>query len=127
MFNYTNHTVMSEALERWEMELLRSVVPEICDILLRIEEKLRAEYPDSPMHILQDNRASMADLSVYMSQKVNGVAEIHTNILKTDLFREWEQRCPGKILNVTNGITPRRWLGLCNAELTNLIRGVIGE
>ena len=127
VFSYTNHTVMSEALERWDMELLRSVVPEICDILLRIEEKLRVEFPDSPMHILQDNRASMADMSVYMSRKVNGVAEIHTNILKTDLFREWEQRCPGKILNVTNGITPRRWLGLCDAELTSLIRGVIGE
>ena len=127
VFSYTNHTVMSEALERWDMELLRSVVPEICDIILRIEEKLRAEFPDSDLHILRDNRASMADMSVYMSRKVNGVAEIHTNILKTDLFREWEQRCPGKILNVTNGVTPRRWLGLCNAELTALIRSVIGE
>ncbi len=127
VFSYTNHTVMSEALERWDMELLRSVVPEICDILLRIEEKLRAEYPDSSLHILQDNRASMADLSVYMSRKVNGVAEIHTEILKNNLFREWNQRCPGKILNVTNGVTPRRWLGLCDPELTSLIRSVIGE
>ena len=127
VFSYTNHTVMSEALERWDMELLRSVVPEICDILLRIEEKLRAEYPDSPMHIIQDNRASMADMSVYMSRKVNGVAQIHTDILKKDLFREWDQRCPGKIVNVTNGVTPRRWLGLCDAELTSLIRSVIGE
>ena len=127
VFSYTNHTVMSEALERWDMELLRSVVPDICDILLRIEEKLRAEYPDSPIHIIQDNRASMADMSVYMSRKVNGVAKIHTNILKNDLFREWNQRCPGKIVNVTNGVTPRRWLGLCDAELTSLIRGVIGE
>ena len=127
VFSYTNHTVMNEALERWDMELLRSVVPEICDILLRIEEKLRADFPDSPLHILQDNRASMADMSVYMSRKVNGVAEIHTDILKNDLFREWQQRCPGKILNVTNGVTPRRWLGLCDAELTSLIRSVIGE
>ena len=127
VFSYTNHTVMSEALERWDMELLRSVVPDICDILLRIEEKLRSEYPDSPIHIIQDNRASMADMSVYMSRKVNGVAKIHTNILKNDLFREWNQRCPGKIVNVTNGVTPRRWLGLCDAELTSLIRGVIGE
>ena len=85
------------------------------------------EFPDSPMHILQDNRASMADMSVYMSRKVNGVAEIHTDILKNDLFREWQQRCPGKILNITNGVTPRRWLGLCDAELTSLIRSVIGE
>ena len=127
VFSYTNHTVMSEALERWDMELLRSVVPEICDILLRIEEKLRAEYPDTDLHILRDNRAQMADLSVYMSRKVNGVAQIHTEILKNDLFRAWNECCPGKILNVTNGITPRRWLGLCNAELTDLIRGEIGE
>ncbi len=127
VFSYTNHTVMGEALERWDMELLRSVVPEICDILLRIEEKLRAEYPDTDLHILRDNRAQMADLSVYMSRKVNGVAQIHTEILKNDLFRTWNECCPGKILNVTNGITPRRWLGLCNAELTDLIRGEIGE
>ena len=127
VFSYTNHTVMSEALERWDMELLRSVVPEICDIILRIEEKLRGEFPDSDLHILRDNRASMADMSVYMSRKVNGVAEIHTEILKNDLFREWNRRCPGKILSITNGVTPRRWLGLCDSELTSLIRGVIGE
>ena len=127
VFSYTNHTVMGEALEKWDMELLRSVVPEICDILLRIEEKLRAEFPDSDLHILRDNCAHMADLSVYMSGKVNGVAEIHTQILKDDLFRVWNERCPDKITNVTNGVTPRRWLGLCDAELTKLIRSEIGE
>ena len=127
VFSYTNHTVMGEALERWDMELLRSVVPEICDILLRIEEKLRQELPDSDLHILRDNHACMADLSVYMSRKVNGVAEIHSEILKNDLFRGWNEQYPGKILNVTNGVTPRRWLGLCDPELTALIRGEIGE
>ncbi|MBQ7737561.1 MAG: glycogen/starch/alpha-glucan family phosphorylase [Oscillospiraceae bacterium] len=126
-FSYTNHTVMGEALERWNMELLRSVVPEICDIILRIEEKLRQEYPDSGLHILRDNMACMADMSVYMSKKVNGVAEIHSEILRNDLFKAWNERCPGKIINVTNGITPRRWLGLCNPELTALIRDEIGE
>ena len=127
VFSYTNHTVMGEALERWDMELLRSVVPDICDLLLRIEEKLRAEYPDSDLHIIRDNMAQMADLSVYMSRKVNGVAEIHSEILKTDLFRGWYERTPEKFTNVTNGVTPRRWLGLCNDELTNLIREEIGE
>jgi len=127
VFSYTNHTVMGEALERWDMELLRSVVPEICDILLRIEEKLQQEFPGCDLHILRDNHACMADLSVYMSKKVNGVAQIHSEILKNDLFRRWNECCPGKITNITNGITPRRWLGLCDPELTELIRNEIGE
>ena len=126
-FSYTNHTVMSEALERWDMDLLRSVVPEICDILLRIEERLQRELPGRNLHVVRDNQARMADLSVYMSRKVNGVAAIHSRILRDDLFRDWNAVYPGKIVNVTNGITPRRWLGLCNAELTDLIRGEIGE
>ena len=126
-FSYTNHTVMSEALERWDMNLLRSVVPEICDILVRIEERLQRELPGRDLHVIRDNQACMADLSVYMSRKVNGVAAIHSQILRDDLFKNWDEAYPGKIVNVTNGITPRRWLGLCNAELTDLIRGEIGE
>ena len=126
-FSYTNHTVMSEALERWDMNLLRSVVPEICDILVRIEEQLQRELPGRDLHVIRDNQACMADLSVYMSRKVNGVAAIHSQILRDDLFKNWDEAYPGKIVNVTNGITPRRWLGLCNAELTDLIRGEIGE
>ncbi len=69
----------------------------------------------------------MADLSVYMSRKVNGVTEIHSEILRRDLFRAWNEKYPGRIVNVTNGITPRRWLGLCDPELTELIRSEIGE
>ena len=126
-FSYTNHTVMAEALERWDMDLLRSVVPEICDIIAMIEDRLQQELPGRDLHVLQNNQARMADMSVYMSKKVNGVAAIHTNILRQDLFRAWEQAYPGKIVNVTNGITPRRWLGLCDPELTDLIRGEIGE
>ena len=127
VFSYTNHTVMGEALERWDMDLLRSVVPEICDILLKIEERLQQEFPGANLHVVCDNQARMADLSVYMSRKVNGVAEIHSQILRDDLFRAWNEKYPGRIVNVTNGITPRRWLGLCNPELTELIRAEIGE
>ena len=127
VFSYTNHTVMSEALERWDMDLLRSVVPEICDILVKIEERLQKEFPGENLHVVCDNQARMADLSVYMSRKVNGVAEIHSQILRDDLFRAWNGKYPGRIVNVTNGITPRRWLGLCNPELTELIRAEIGE
>ena len=127
VFSYTNHTVMGEALERWDMDLLRSVVPEICDILLKIEERLQQEFPGANLHVVCDNQARMADLSVYMSRKVNGVAEIHSQILRDDLFRAWNEKYPDRIVNVTNGITPRRWLGLCNPELTELIRAEIGE
>ncbi len=126
-FSYTNHTVMSEALERWDMELLRSVVPEICDILVKIEERLQKELPDRNLHVVWDNQARMADLSVYMSHRVNGVAALHTDILRQSLFKEWDRAYPGRIVNVTNGITPRRWLGLCNPELTELLRQEIGE
>ena len=127
VFSYTNHTVMAEALERWDMNLLRSVVPEICDILLMIEERLQRELPESGLHVVCDNQARMADLSVYVGRKVNGVAKIHSEILKNDLFRKWYEHYPEKFENVTNGITPRRWLGLCNPELTSLVSGEIGE
>ena len=127
VFSYTNHTVMGEALECWDMDLLRSVVPEICDILEKIEERLQRELPGAGLHVICNGRARMADLSVYMSRKVNGVAEIHSEILRRDLFRAWNEIYPDRIVNVTNGITPRRWLGLCDPELTELIRSEIGE
>ena len=118
-FNYTNHTVMAEALEKWDLNLLRSVVPEIADILCRIEERLHAEHPE--LFVVRDNTAHMANLSVYMSEHVNGVARIHSEIIRQDIFRDWSAVYPDKFLNVTNGITPRRWLGLCNPELTALL------
>ena len=123
-FSYTNHTVMSEALEKWNLDLLRSVVPEIVDIILRIDEKLRSEHPG--LFIVQDNTAHMANLSIYVGSYVNGVAQIHTQILKDDCFKDWYAVFPERFQNKTNGITPRRWLGLCNPELTQLIRYRIG-
>ncbi len=124
-FSYTNHTVMGEALEKWDLDLLRSVVPEIVDIILRIDEKLRREHPD--LFIVRDNTAHMANLSVYVSTYVNGVAEIHSQILKDDLFRQWYRIYPERFQNKTNGVTPRRWMGLCNPELTQLIKYRIGD
>ncbi|MBQ5748677.1 MAG: glycogen/starch/alpha-glucan phosphorylase, partial [Oscillospiraceae bacterium] len=113
VFCYTNHTVMQEALEKWDMELLRSVVPEICDILEQIDRRLRNEHPDSGLYIINCGTAHMANLSVYLAHAVNGVAEIHSEILKNDLFRDWYRIYPERFQNKTNGITPRRWLGLC--------------
>ncbi|MBE6944504.1 MAG: glycogen/starch/alpha-glucan phosphorylase [Ruminococcaceae bacterium] len=123
-FSYTNHTIMTEALEKWNMDLLRSVVPEICDIITRIDNKLKSEHPG--LYILKDNTAHMAYMSVYVASYVNGVAEIHSQILKDDLFHQWYQVFPERFQNKTNGITPRRWLGLCNPELTRMIKYRVG-
>lgn len=126
VFAYTNHTVMGEALEKWDMALLRSVVPEVCDVIVLIDEKLKRDYPGSGLYIINDGRVHMANLSVYVSSAVNGVAEIHSEILKNDLFRDWYALFPERFQNKTNGITPRRWLGLSDPELCALFRSRIG-
>ena len=123
-FSYTNHTVMGEALEKWPLDLLGSVVPEIVDIICRVDEKLKAEHPG--LFIVKDNTAHMANLSVYVGSYVNGVAEIHSQILKDDCFKDWYAAFPERFQNKTNGVTPRRWMGLCNPELTQLIKYRIG-
>ena len=123
-FSYTNHTVMGEALEKWNLDLLRSVVPEIVEIILRIDERLKNENPN--LFIVRDNTAHMANLSVYVGTYVNGVAEIHSQILKDDCFKDWYHMFPQRFQNKTNGVTPRRWIGLCNPELTEMIREKIG-
>ena len=123
-FSYTNHTVMGEALEKWPLDLMRSVVPEIVDIICRIDQKLKWEHPN--LFIVKDNTAHMANLSVYVGTYVNGVAEIHSQILKDDCFKDWYHAFPERFQNKTNGITPRRWVGLCNPELSEMIREKVG-
>ena len=123
-FSYTNHTVMAEALEKWDLNLMRSVVPDIVDIILRIDERLKRENPG--LFIVKDNTAHMANLSIYVGSYVNGVAAIHTEILKNDCFKDWYHMYPQRFQNKTNGVTPRRWMGLCNPELTQLIRYRVG-
>ena len=123
-FSYTNHTVMAEALEKWDLNLMRSVVPDIVDIILRIDERLKRENPG--LFIVKDNTAHMANLSIYVGSYVNGVAAIHTEILKKDCFKDWYHMYPQRFQNKTNGVTPRRWMGLCNPELTQLIRYRVG-
>ena len=123
-FSYTNHTVMSEALEKWPLDLLGSVVPEIVNIIRMIDEKLKSEHPN--LFIIKDNTAHMANLSIYVGSYINGVAEIHSQILKDDCFKEWYYAYPERFQNKTNGITPRRWIGLCNPELTEMITEKVG-
>ncbi|MBR2888950.1 MAG: glycogen/starch/alpha-glucan phosphorylase [Oscillospiraceae bacterium] len=132
-FSYTNHTVLGEALEKWPLNLMRSVVPQIADIICRIDHKLRESMPmdfqerrDRKLFIVDEDIVHMANLSIYVGTYVNGVAEIHSQILKDDCFKNWYQVFPERFQNKTNGITPRRWIGLCNPELTNLIRENVG-
>ena len=128
-FSYTNHTVLGEALEKWPLNLMRSVVPQIADIICRIDHKLRTELPMDfqerrarKLFIVDEDIVHMANLSIYVGSYVNGVAEIHSQILKDDCFKNWYNMFPERFQNKTNGITPRRWLGLCNPELTSMVR-----
>ena len=134
-FNYTNHTLMSEALEKWHVDLIRAVVPNMLDIIYLINDHLIKELraKDVPedrinrMMIVRDGMVHMAHLATYVATYVNGVAEIHSELLKTSVLADWYAVFPERFLNMTNGITPRRWLGLCNPELTNLIADKIGD
>ena len=121
-FSYTNHTVLGEALEKWPLHLLRSVVPEIASIICMIDHKLRTEMPGTGLWIIQDDIVHMANLSIYVGSYVNGVAEIHSKILTDDVFNKWYKVFPERFQNKTNGITPRRWFGLCNPELVGMVR-----
>lgn len=132
-FAYTNHTVMQEALEKWDLTLLSSVCPQIVSIIRKIDAKFRREMKKagkdvtSSCCIILDGRVHMAHLAVYVSHAVNGVAALHSDILKKDVFKEWYQMYPDRFQNKTNGITQRRWLGLCNPELSSLIESKIGS
>ena len=131
-FAYTNHTVMQEALEKWDLSLLRSVCPEIVEMIRRIDERFRREMKELGKDVLPDRciiegkRVHMAQLAVYATHAVNGVAELHSRILKDDVFARWYEIFPERFQNKTNGITQRRWLGLCNPELCGLIASRIG-
>ncbi|MBQ6383689.1 MAG: glycogen/starch/alpha-glucan phosphorylase [Clostridia bacterium] len=131
-FSYTNHTVMQEALETWDLSLLSSVCPEIVNIMKRIDARFRSEMAErgeeitDSFCIIKDKRVHMAGLAVYATHATNGVAALHSELLKRDLFSRWYAIWPERFQNKTNGITQRRWLGLCNPELTELIAGKIG-
>lgn len=131
-FHYTNHTVMREALDQWDLSLLNAVVPKIAEIIENIQRRLERERSDKGMdartfpNIIENQCVRMAHLAVYVSAHTNGVAEIHTEILKNTLFKEWNQLYPERFINITNGITQRRWLGLCNPELCALLDRTIG-
>jgi len=133
--SYTNHTVLSEALEKWSADLMTQVIPEIYNIICLIANKCQEELmamgiPNetrAKMRIIDGNVVHMARLATYAATYVNGVAQLHTEILKRSLLKEWYQIYPERFLNKTNGITQRRWLGLCNPELSDLITEKVGS
>ena len=131
-FAYTNHTVMQEALEKWDLSLLSSVCPQIVSIIRKIDARFRSEMKKSgekitpSLCIILDGRVHMAELATYAAHAINGVAALHTEILKNSVFADWYRLYPERFQNKTNGITQRRWLGLCNPELCKLITDQIG-
>jgi starch phosphorylase len=137
-FAYTNHTVMPEALESWPVELLQRLLPRHLEIIYEINhrflESLRIDFAGEHglpgnLSIIQEGenrQIRMAHLAIIGSHSVNGVAELHSQILKKDLFRDFNRVFPGRLKNVTNGITPRRWLKQSNPALSELITSVIG-
>jgi starch phosphorylase len=138
-FAYTNHTVLPEALETWPVGLLSKILPRHLEIIYEINKRfidiLKKTYPDDPgliakLSIIQEGevqKVRMAHLAITGSHSVNGVAALHSTILKTTLFKEFNRIYPGRIKNITNGITPRRWLYQSNPGLSKLITSVIGE
>ncbi|MBC2603705.1 glycogen/starch/alpha-glucan phosphorylase [Puniceicoccus vermicola] len=139
-FAYTNHTLLPEALEKWSVPLFERVLPRHLQIIYEInrrflEEEVEAMWPGdsgkkSELSIIEEGEPKMirmAYLSVVASHAVNGVAALHTQLLRDYLFNSFDNLYPGKFQNKTNGITPRRWLLACNPELAKLVTGKVGE
>lgn len=134
-FAYTNHTIMPEALECWDAGQVKKILPDIYALLIKLHLKQKEDFDKlncseeeaSDMAIYSSDRFSMANLAVYIGKTVNGVAKLHTEILKDSLFRTAYRYYPEKFQNKTNGITQRRWLMLCNRELSALIDNTIGK
>ncbi|MBQ9824353.1 MAG: glycogen/starch/alpha-glucan phosphorylase [Solobacterium sp.] len=133
---YTNHTVMSEALEKWPLKYIQILLPRISMIIEEIDRRacayIRQTVPEDPamvdrIRIIRDDQVHMANLAIIGSHSVNGVARIHSDILKNDLFRDFYRVYPQRFSNKTNGITPRRWMLYSNPELRELISSKIGR
>lgn len=139
-FNYTNHTLLPEALEKWSVPIFERMLPRHLEIIFEInrrylEEEVEMMWPGdkqkkAELSLIEEGRPKMirmAYLSVVASGKVNGVAALHTDLLKKHLFANFNQLYPEKIINMTNGITPRRWLLACNPGLSKLVTEKVGD
>ncbi len=135
-FNYTNHTIMPEALEKWPAHTMQRLLPRVYRIIetidARFRERIWTQYPGdndrvSRMAIIQGGKVHMANLCVLSCGHVNGVSQLHGRILRTDLFRDFYAAYPERFCGITNGVTQRRWLGVANPGLRHLIDSTIGE
>lgn len=135
VFNYTNHTIMQEALEKWSCNLVERILPRVYNFILMINERFIKDMYSlgkdkkliTEMAPIGDGMVRMANMAVYASSYTNGVAAIHTEILKAETLKDWYEIYPERFQNKTNGITQRRWLALCNSELSDLITRLLGN
>lgn len=135
IFSYTNHTILQEALESWELSIVEDTNPRNLEIMKLLDKVLLEDFTNhgfsdeeiENMRIIKDNNVKMANLGLYLSHTVNGVAELHTEILKNSVLKDWYKYFPEKFQNKTNGVTPRRWLLLSNPELSEMITELLGS
>lgn len=138
-FSYTNHTVLPEALEKWPVEIIGQLLPRHLELIYLVNyhwiEKLKSHYPDdfskiTNMSLIEEGevkRVRMANLCIIGSHKVNGVAMLHTDILKAKIFRDFYIHDPTKFINITNGVTPRRWILSTNPDLAAFYTDALGS
>lgn len=134
-FSYTNHTILREALEEWDIELYKKLIPSVYKVVKEIDKRFirilgqkKYSYEKiNSMKIIYKGRIRMAWLAIHGTHATNGVAELHTDILKNQELKDWYELYPDRFLNKTNGITPRRWLALCNKELSAFITELLGS
>ena len=134
-FAYTNHTVLAEALEQWNCSIFQQLFGRIWEIVVEIDRRFREElrglgFDETHIHHMspvQDGTVHMAWIACYASYSINGVAALHTEIIKADTLRNWHEIWPQKFNNKTNGVTPRRWLKMCNPRLSELLTRLAGS
>jgi len=127
MTGYTNHTILAEALEKWPLEYLEEVVPDIVEIIKKLDKIVKIQYNNENVQIIdKEDRVHMANMDIHFSSSVNGVAYLHTEILKNSELKDFYEIYPEKFNNKTNGITFRRWLESCNEDLADYIKELIG-
>jgi len=124
---YTNHTLLPEALERWPHGLMQRLLPRHMQIIEAIDAWYARSWPDSGVRVVENGDVKMGELSFIMAHRVNGVSALHTGLMKTTVFKDLHAAHPERIINQTNGVTPRRWLHTCNPGLGSLITKTIGD
>lgn len=125
---YTNHTILAEALEKWPIAYLEKAVPQLVPIIKELDKKIREKYDEESLYIIDKNKnVHMAHIDIHYTFSVNGVASLHTDILKNNELNNFYEIYPEKFNNKTNGITFRRWLVHCNPKLTKMIEELIGN